>query len=100
MTSNHLPQNRDHAAMGQPQFAETTMEGIVFGLGFAVLLDPTAAQVIGAPGEFYWGGMASTAFFVSPEEDMAVMFLTQLIPSGGHPIRQQIRAAAYGAITD
>ena len=100
MTVNHLPENRDLAAMGQPQFAETTMEGIGFGLGFAVLLDPTAAQVIGTPGEFYWGGMASTAFFISPDEDMAVLFLTQLVPSGSHPIRRQLRAAAYGAITD
>ena len=85
MTVNHLPENRDLAAMGQPQFAETTMEGIGFGLGFAVLLDPTAAQVIGTPGEFYWGGMASTAFFISPDEDMTVLFLTQLVPSGSHP---------------
>ncbi len=100
MATNHLPDDKDLAAMGQPQFAETTMEGIGFGLGFAVLLDPKAAQVIGTPGEFYWGGMASTAFYISPEEEMAVIFLTQLIPSGSHPIRRQIRAAAYGAITD
>ena len=100
MATNHLPDDKDLAAMGQPQFAETTMEGIGFGLGFAVLLDPTAAQVIGTPGEYYWGGMASTAFYISPEEEMAVIFLTQLIPSGSHPIRRQIRAAAYGAITD
>ena len=100
MASNHLPDNRDLAAMGQPQFAETTMEGIGFGLGVAVLLDPTAAQVIGTPGEFYWGGMASTAFFVSPEEEMAVIFLTQLIPSGSHPIRRQLRSAVYGSIVD
>ena len=44
MTMNHLPASRDLADMGQPQFAETSMEGIGFGLGFAVLLDPTAAQ--------------------------------------------------------
>ena len=100
MTMNHLPASRDLAEMGQPQFAETSMEGIGFGLGFAVLLDPTAAQVIGTPGEFYWGGMASTAFFVSPDEDMTLLFLTQLVPSGSYPIRRQLRAAAYGAITD
>ena len=35
MTLNHLPQDRDLAAMGQPQFAETVMEAIGFGLGFA-----------------------------------------------------------------
>jgi CubicO group peptidase (beta-lactamase class C family) len=100
MAMNHLPDNCDLAAMGQPQFNETTMEGIGFGLGFAVLLDPAVAQVIGTPGEYYWGGAASTAFFVSPEEDLSVVFLTQLLPSGSHPIRRQLRAAVYGAITD
>lgn len=53
MTMNHLPGGCDLAAMGQPRFTETTMEGIGFGLGFAVLLNPAVAQIIGAPGEFY-----------------------------------------------
>ncbi len=100
MATNHLPDNCDLAAMGQPTFTETTMEGIGFGLGFAVLLDPTVAQVIGTPGEYYWGGAASTAFFISPEEDLAAIFLTQLLPSGSHPIRRQLRNAIYGAIVD
>ena len=100
MASNHLPDNCDLAAMGQPQFNETTMEGIGFGLGFAVLLDPVVAQVIGTPGEYYWGGAASTAFYVSPEEEMAVVFLTQLMPSGSHPFRRQLRTTVYGAIAD
>ena len=47
METNHLPNDGDLASMGQPQFGETTMEGIGFGLGFAVLLDPTRAQVLG-----------------------------------------------------
>ncbi len=100
MASNHLPDDGDLASLGQPQFLETTMEGIGFGLGFAVLLDPTVAQVIGTPGEYYWGGAASTAFFISPAEDMAVIFLTQLLPSGSHPIRRQLRSVTYGAIAD
>ncbi|MDA1300261.1 MAG: serine hydrolase [Proteobacteria bacterium] len=100
MATNHLPGDGDLASLGQPQFLETTMEGIGFGLGFAVLLDPAVAQVIGTPGEYYWGGAASTAFFISPEENMAVVFLTQLLPSGSHPIRRQLRSVTYGAIAD
>ena len=100
MSMNHLPGGRDLAAMGQPRFTETTMEGIGFGLGFAVLLDPTVAQVIGTPGEFYWGGAASTAFFVSPREDLIMIFLTQLMPSGTYPFRRELRSTIYSSIID
>lgn len=100
MTMNHLPNDGDLASIGQPRFGETTMDGIGFGLGFAVLLDPTQAQLLGTPGEFYWGGAASTAFFVSPAEDLAVVLLTQLRPSSSYPIRRELRIATYQAITD
>jgi CubicO group peptidase (beta-lactamase class C family) len=65
-----------------------------------VLLDPTQSQTTGAPGEYYWGGAASTAFFVSPAEDLAMVFLTQLMPSSSYPIRRELRNVIYGAITD
>jgi CubicO group peptidase (beta-lactamase class C family) len=100
MATNHLPGGRDLAGMGQSRFTETTMEGIGFGLGFAVLLDPAEAQVIGTPGEFYWGGAASTAFFISPREELAVIFLTQLMPSSSYPIRRELRQTVYGAIVE
>ncbi len=100
MAMNHLPGGRDLAAMGQPRFTETTMEGIGFGLGFAVLLDPTVAQVIGTRGEFYWGGAASTAFFISPREDLVMIFLTQLMPSGTYPFRRELRSTIYSSIID
>ena len=79
--------------------AETQREGQGFGLGFAVLLDPAVAQVIGTPGEYYWGGAASTAFFINPAEDLIMIFLTQLRPSSTYPIRRELRAAIYSAIT-
>lgn len=100
MRQNHLPTGGDLATMGQPQFAETRMEGVGFGLGFAVLLDPTRSQVLGTPGEAYWGGAASTAFFINPAEDLAVVFLTQLLPSSSYPIRRELRIAVYQAIED
>ena len=86
--------------MGQPRFTETTMEGIGFGLGFAVLLDPAKAQIIGTPGEYYWGGAASTAFFINPKEDLIMIFLTQLMPSGTYPFRRELRATIYPELID
>ena len=100
MATNHLPGHGDLASMGQPRFTESTTDGIGFGLGFAVLLDPTLSQVVGTPGEYYWGGAASTAFFISPGEDLVMLFLTQLLPSGTYAFRRELRAAVYGAIDD
>ena len=98
MTSNHL--GGDMAAMGQARFSESTYEGIGFGLGFSVMLDPARAQIIGTPGEYAWGGAASTAFWVDPEEDMAVILLTQLMPSSTYPIRRELRVLTYQAIVE
>ena len=98
MTTNHLPGGKDLASMAQ-NAAETQREGQGFGLGFAMLLDPAVAQVIGTPGEYYWGGAASTAFFVNPVEDLIMIFLTQLRPSSTYPIRRELRATIYSAIT-
>jgi hypothetical protein len=66
MAMNHFPENGDLAAMNGGGPSETARDGIGFGLGFAVLLDPVKAAVIGTPGEYYWGGAASTAFFINP----------------------------------
>ena len=99
MTLNHLPGGKDLATYAQSA-GETAREGIGFGLGFAVLLDPTVAQIIGTPGEYYWGGAASTAFFVNPKEELVMIFLTQLRPSSTYPIRRELRATIYSAIVD
>ena len=98
MTTNHLP--GDLAAMGQASFNETTFAGIGFGLGFSVMLDPARAGVMGSAGEYSWGGMASTAFWVDPVEDMTVIFLTQLSPSDTYPLRRELRVLTYQALID
>ena len=98
MTQNHLP--GDLAEMGQPVFSETSYEGVGFGLGFAVMLDPAKAQVVGSPGEYSWGGAASTIFWIGPEEDLMVIQLTQLLPSSTYPLRRELKALVYGAIVD
>jgi CubicO group peptidase (beta-lactamase class C family) len=98
MTANHL--SGDMAAMGQPRFAESNYHGVGFGLGFSVMLDPARAQIVGSPGEYAWGGMASTAFLIDPKEDMAVVMMTQLTPSSTYPIRRELRVLAYQAIIE
>lgn len=99
MTANHLSGGTDLATMAK-HGGETQREGQGFGLGFGVLLDPAAAQTIGTPGEYFWGGAASTAFFVSPVDDLIMIFLTQVRPSGTYPIRRELRAAIYASLTD
>ncbi len=98
MTRNHLP--GDLAAMGQASFNEMTFEGIGFGLGFSVLLDAARSKVLGSPGEYAWGGLASTAFWIDPAEDMTVIFLTQLSPSSTYPLRRELRVLTYQALVD
>ena len=98
MMSNHL--GGDMAAMGQARFSESTYEGIGFGLGFSVMLDPARAQIVGTPGECAWGGAASTAFWVDPAEDMAVVLFAQLTPSSTYPVRRELRVLTYAALVD
>lgn len=98
MTTNHL--KGDMGDMGAPRFSESTYLGIGFGLGFSVMLDPAKAQIVGTPGEFAWGGAASTAFWCDPKEDMAVVLLTQLMPSSTYPLRRELRVLTYQAIVD
>jgi CubicO group peptidase (beta-lactamase class C family) len=100
MAQNHLPGGADLEQIGRPLFAETTMTGMGFGLGFSVVQDAAATKVLSSPGEFAWGGAASTAFWVDPVEDLTAMFFTQLLPSSTHPIRSQLRTLVYQAVVD
>jgi CubicO group peptidase (beta-lactamase class C family) len=99
-TTNHLPGGQDLAAMGQPVFSETKYDGIGFGLGFSVVVDPAATQVMCSEGEYAWGGAASTLFWVDPVEELTVIGLTQLMPSAAYPIRQELKALVYSALTE
>ncbi len=98
MRRNHLPDNQDLPALSIGGFSETPYAGSGFGLGFSVKTDVAKSATIGSEGEFGWGGLASTSFFVDPQEDLVVIFLTQLIPSSSYPIRQELRALVYGAM--
>jgi CubicO group peptidase (beta-lactamase class C family) len=99
MGTNHLPGGADLNDFGQDTFAEVAMAGMGFGLGFSVMLDPAANGSVGSVGEISWGGAASTIFWVDPIEELAVVFLTQLVPSNTYPIRRQLRSATYASLT-
>lgn len=100
MTRNHLPGGVDLASYGRPLFAETRFNGVGFGLGFGVVIDPVAYRSMTSVGEYHWGGFASTTFWVDPAEHLTVIFMTQLIPSNTHPIRTQLRQLVYQSLVD
>jgi CubicO group peptidase (beta-lactamase class C family) len=98
MTQNHLG-DRSLAQMAIGGFSETSNEGVGFGLGFASTIDAVASGTVGE-GDFYWGGYASTHFWIDPAEELFVIFMTQLIPSSTFNFRGQIRNIVYGAINE
>jgi CubicO group peptidase (beta-lactamase class C family) len=71
-----------------------------FGLGFSVMQSPVRAQILGTAGEYFWGGAASTAFWIDPAEDLIVIFMTQLMPSSTYPLRRELRVMTYAALID
>ena len=98
MTMNHLPGNGDLTSLSRSLFSETQNGGVGFGLGFAVTQDVARAMIPGSAGEFYWGGMFSTSFFVDPVEKLHVVFMTQLSPSLLYPIRRELKTLIYSAL--
>jgi CubicO group peptidase (beta-lactamase class C family) len=98
MTANHLPGGSDLTEMSRSLFSEAVNAGQGFGLGFAVNLDPARTMLPGTKGEYYWGGMFSTAFFIDPVERLHMVFMAQLMPSSTYPIRRQLKTLIYSAL--
>ena len=99
MHMNHLAGGKDLTQMAIGGFSETANEGVGFGLGFASTKDQVSTGSLGA-GDYYWGGAASTIFWVDPKEDLSVVFMTQLMPSGTFNFRGQLKSLIYSAIVD
>lgn len=98
MATNHLPGGKLLNELGQSLFSEVAMDGMGFGLGFSVIEEPAANGSLCSPGEFAWGGAASTAFWIDPVEQITTIFMTQLLPSSHYPLRRELRAAVYQAL--
>ena len=100
MRSNHLPGGADLADVSVSMFSEASYQGVGFGLGFAMTTNVAKTQLAGSPGEYWWGGAASTAFWIDPVEDLSVVFLTQFMPSSQYPIRRELRTLVNAAVLD
>lgn len=101
MTINHLPGGGTLTDFALPGgYGEVGFDGMGFGLTMAVSQGPAATGVIGSPGEFMWGGAASTIFWVDPVEELIVVFMTQLLPSGTFNFRGQLKSLVYPAIVE
>jgi CubicO group peptidase (beta-lactamase class C family) len=98
MGRNHLPGGKELKAVARPTISETQNEGVGFGLGFSVVLDPGRTKTLCSEGELAWGGLASTAFWVDPKERITAQFFTQLLPSSLYPLRSQLRQLTYAAL--
>ena len=99
MSANHLPGGgtlADFAFRGG--YGEVGFDGMGFGLTVAVSDGPVATAAEGSRGEYMWGGAASTLFWIDPIEELVVIFMTQLIPSGTFNFRGQLKALVYSAI--
>ena len=100
MTQNHLPGDADLESFATDSFSEVDFKGVGFGLGFSVVTDRRKNKSLASEGTFGWGGAASTAFWVDPQEDLTVGFYTQLLPSGTYPIRRELQQLVYQALVD
>ncbi|BBD97950.1 serine hydrolase [Sphingobium amiense] len=89
MRSNQLPGGGDLASLSSAMFSEADYQGVGFGLGFAMGL---------AGGEYYWGGVFSTYFWIDPVHRTIGIFMTQHLPSSTYPIRAQLRQGVAQAI--
>jgi CubicO group peptidase (beta-lactamase class C family) len=99
LATNHLEGDADMSALALPMgYGEVGFEGNGFGLTVAVSKGPGPAGVVGTKGAFMWGGAASTTFWVDPAEELGVVFMTQLMPSGTFNFPGQLRALVYGAL--
>ena len=98
MTVNHLPGGKDLSSLSRSLFSEAQNAGTGFGLGFAITIDVPRSMMPGSVGEYYWGGMFSTAFFIDPVERITMVFMTQLAPSSLYPIRRELKTLIYSAL--
>ena len=97
MSGNHLPDTFSSDA-----YLETAggyRRGAGIGLTVGLLTDPAEAGQYGSKGMFFWGGAASTIFWIDPEEELVAVLMTQVLGSS-ELLRETYSALVYQAIDD
>ncbi|MFE0328780.1 serine hydrolase domain-containing protein [Streptomyces sp. NPDC058960] len=98
MTSNHLPGDADLRSYGSRVHREPGRAGLGFGLGVSVVTDPELTRSPAVRGAFGWSGVATTTFWVDPQHDLTVQFLTQLRPTGSHTVYPELKQLVHEAL--
>jgi CubicO group peptidase (beta-lactamase class C family) len=99
---NHLPNNLELADMAPPGlFSEAGYSGVGFSIGCGVNINVARTRIPGTLGEYFWGGAASTAFWIDPKEELTVVFMTQVMGSDVRlTLRRDLRTLVYSAMTE
>jgi CubicO group peptidase (beta-lactamase class C family) len=94
MSRNHLSEEilSDGAAFG--------LNGIGFGLTVGNVIDPGVAGTYSAKGEFFWGGAASTIFWVDRKNNVTATMMTQYMPSDKYPLREELKTLLYSSLSN
>jgi CubicO group peptidase (beta-lactamase class C family) len=99
MARNHLPGNATIGDIGRGVFSDDGQAGNGYGLGVAVAVDQVRNKSLMSEGSYFWGGAASTTFWIDPKEDLAVGFYAQLLPSTSHTWRRTLHQLVYSSLT-
>ena len=94
MARNHLSDEilSDGAAFG--------LEGIGMGLTVGTVMDPGLAGTYSVEGEFFWGGAASTIFWVDRKNNITATMMTQYMPSDKYPLREELKTLLYAGLSN
>jgi len=102
MSSDHLPPGCEYGATARSRFgalAPVPEMGYGFGLGFAVRNAQGHSPVPGSVGEFFWGGVTGTYFWIDPQEQMVVVLMLAAPDQRLH-YRYLTRQLVYAALTE
>jgi CubicO group peptidase (beta-lactamase class C family) len=101
MTRNHLPGDADLRSYGsRPAHDDPGNDGVGFGLGVSVVIDPTRTQAPSGLGMYGWSGVATTTFWVDPSRDLTLQFMTQVRPRTSLKIFPELKRLVHEAVTD
>jgi len=91
MTADHLG-----PVTGSPDLLQP---GYGFGLGFSVRVHAGMAPYLGSIGQYYWGGLAGTTFWIDPKEELFAVMMIQG-PGQRDYVRGVFRNLVYAAFAD
>ena len=74
--------------------------GYGFGLNFAVHVDPAKSGLNGSVGEYNWGGLAGTSFWIDPAEELIGIYMIQMMPPRYANGAGQFKRLVYQSIAD